>query len=98
MKQTTIRMHMNPEEALGTINHVLEKEFRDREAHVNPAGEFEIWVGKGVYETYKENFGEAIEAYNKKQKRKDRRITDDEGDCITGYIKSIKNCSGQAFL
>ena len=42
MKQTTIRMHMNPEEALGTINHVLEKEFRDREAHVNPQGEFEV--------------------------------------------------------
>ncbi len=35
MKQTTIRMHMNPEEALGTINHVLEKEFRDREAYRN---------------------------------------------------------------
>lgn len=91
MKQTTVRMHMNPEEALGTINHVLEKEFRDREAHVNPQGEFEVWVNKGVYGVYKEVFGEVIEEYNRKQKRKDRRITDAEGDEITGYIKSIKN-------
>lgn len=90
-KQTTVRMHMNPSEALGTLSHVLEKEFRDKEAHINPDGEFEVWVNKGVYETYKEVFGEAIETYNQKQKRKDRRITDSEGDCITGYIKSIKN-------
>lgn len=91
MKETTVRMHMNPEEALGTVGHVLEKEFRDKEAHVNPEGEFEVWINKGVYGVYKEVFGEAIAEYNQKQKRKDRRITDAEGDEITGYIKSIKN-------
>ena len=48
------------------------------------------WVNKGVYGVYKEVFGEVIEEYNRKQKRKDRRITDAEGDEITGYIKSVK--------
>ena len=90
MKETTVRMHMNPEEALGTVGHVLEKEFRDKEAHVNPEGEFEVWINKGVYGVYKEVFGEAIAEYNQKQKRKDRRITDAEGDEITGDIKSVK--------
>lgn len=92
MKQTTIRMHMNPVEALGTVGHVIDKDFRDREAHVNANGEFEVWVGKGVYNVYKENFEQVIKDYNTKQKRKDRRITDEHGDEITAYIKSIKEC------
>lgn len=92
MKQTTIRMHMNPVEALGTVGHVIDKDFRDREAHVNANGEFEVWVGKGVYNVYKENFEQVIKDYNEKQKRKDRRITDENGDEITAYIKSIKEC------
>lgn len=90
MKQTTIRMHMNPEEALGTVGHVIDKDLRNKEAHINPNGDFEVWVNKGVYGVYKEVFGEVIEEYNRKQKRKDRRITDAEGDEITGYIKSVK--------
>ena len=88
-KQTTVRMHMNPEEALGSVNHVIDKDYRDKEYHVNEQGEFEIWCDKGVYATYKENFEEAIQEYNQKQKRKDRKIIDTEGDEVTAYIKSI---------
>ena len=90
MKQTTIRMHMNPEESLGTVGHVIDKDLRNKEAHINPNGDFEVWVNKGVFGGYKEVFGEVIEEYNRKQKRKDRRITDAEGDEITGDIKSVK--------
>lgn len=90
MKQTTIRMHMNPEESLGTVGHVIDKDLRNKEAHINPNGDFEVWVNEGVYGVYKEVFGEVIEEYNRKQKRKDRRITDAEGDEITGDIKSVK--------
>ena len=90
MKQTTIRMHMNPEESLGTVGHVIDKDLRNKEAYINPNGDFEVWVNKGVYGVYKEVFGEVIEEYNRKQKRKDRRITDAEGDEITGDIKSVK--------
>ena len=68
MKQTTIRMHMNPEESLGTVGHVIDKDLRNKEAHINPNGDFEVWVNKGVYGVYKEVFGEVIEEYNRKQK------------------------------
>lgn len=89
-KQTTVRMHMNPEEALGSVNHVIDKDYRDKEVHVNADGEFEIWCDKGVYEIYRENFEDVIQEYNEKQKRKDRKITDENGDCVTAYIKSLK--------
>lgn len=90
MKQTTVRMHMNPVDALGSVSHVIDKEYRAKEAHISEDGEFEIWCDKGVYEVYRENFEEVIQEYNKKQKRKDRRIEDENGDCVTAYIKSVK--------
>ena len=90
MKQTTVRMHMNPQDALGSVAHVIDKDYRDKEVHVSADGEFEIWCDKGVYEIYRENFEEAIKEYNQKQKRKDRKITDENGDCVTAYIKSLK--------
>lgn len=89
-KQTTVRMHMNPQEALGSVAHVIDKEYRAKESHVSEDGEFEIWCDKGVYEVYKENFEDSIKEYNDKQKRKDRKIIDTEGDEITAYIKSLK--------
>lgn len=89
-KQTTVRMHMNPEDALGSVAHVIDKDYRDKEVHVSADGEFEIWCDKGVYEVYKENFEDSIKEYNDKQKRKDRKIIDTEGDEITAYIKSLK--------
>lgn len=91
-KQTTARMHMNPSEGLGSVPHVIDKEYRNKENHVNEQGEFEIWCNKGVYEVYRENFEDSIKEYNSKQKRKDRKITDENGDEITAYIKSIKEC------
>ena len=90
MKQTTVRMHMNPKDGLGSVEHVINKEYRDKEVHVSEDGEFEIWEDKGVYQTYKENFEDSIKEYNSKQKRKDRKITDKDGDEVTAYIKSVK--------
>lgn len=90
MKQTTVRMHMNPEDALGSVAHVIDKDYRDKEVHVSADGEFEIWCDKGVYEVYRENFEDSIKEYNDKQKRKDRKIVDENGDCVAGYIKSVK--------
>ena len=89
-KQTTARMHMNPQDALGSVAHVIDKDYRDKEVHVSADGEFEIWCDKGVYQTYKENFEDSIKEYNDKQKRKDRKIEDKNGDCVTAYIKSVK--------
>ena len=89
-KQTTVRMHMNPQDALGSVAHVIDKDYRDKEVHVSADGEFEIWCDKGVYEIYRENFEDSIKEYNDKQKRKDRKIEDKNGDCVTAYIKSVK--------
>lgn len=88
-KHTTIRVHMNPKDAVGTLGHTLDKNFRNKESHVLEDGEFEIFVNKGVYDTYKEIFGDVLEAYNSKQKRKDRKIVDAHGDAVAGYIEQL---------
>lgn len=89
--KTTIRNHMNPREALGSLEHVVNKKFRDKEKHVDPDGFFEVWKDNGIYETYKKIFGEELEKFNAKQKRKDRRILDENGDAVWGYIEKIKS-------
>lgn len=88
--KTTIRNHMNPREALGSFEHVVSKEYRNREKHVDPAGFYEVWENNGVYETYAEIFGEELEKFNEKQRRKDRRIMDENGDAVAGYMEKIK--------
>ena len=81
---------MNPKDALGSLEHVRSKDFRGRESHVDASGDFEVWLDKGVYETYEEIFGAALADYNAGQKRKDRRIQDEKGDAVAGYIQQIQ--------
>ena len=88
-KHTTIRVHMNPDDAVKTLGHTLDKDFRNREDHVLPDGEFEVFIEKSVYDIYKETFGDVLQAYNDGQKRKDRKIVDENGDAVSGYIKQI---------
>lgn len=88
-KHTTIRVHMNPYDAADTLGHTLDKEFRNRESHVNPNGVFEVWKNKTVYDTYKDIFKECLEQYNAKVSRPCRRIQDENGDIVSGYMESI---------
>lgn len=89
--EMTTRVHMNPREALGSLEHVRSKTFRNREAHVDANEDrFELWLDKSVYDTYDGLFGEHIRTYNKKQKRKDRKILDANGDEVGGYIEKIQ--------
>ena len=91
MIETTTRVHMNPREALGSLEHVRSKEFRCKESHVDSRdGRFEVWKDTSVYDTYKDVFGDAIQEYNSRQKRKDRKILDENGDEVGGYIQSIQ--------
>lgn len=88
---TTTRVHMNPKDAIGSLEHVRSKEFRNRESHVDSCGgKFELWQDTGVYETYSEIFADVLESYNAGQKRKDRRIQDEKGDAVAGYIQQIQ--------
>ena len=49
MDETTTRIHLNPKEALGSLEHVRSKEFRNRESHVDAdRGRFEVWLDKPV--------------------------------------------------
>lgn len=48
----------------------------------------EVLVHRDIKKVYQEQFGKAVEQYNAKQKRKDRRITD--------YYRKIKNSKNQA--
>lgn len=88
--ETTTRIHMNPKDALGSLEHVRSKDFRGRESHVDASGDFEVWLDKGVYETYEEIFDSALADYNDRQKRKDRKIQDEKGDAVAGYIQQIQ--------
>lgn len=89
--ETTTRIHMNPKEALGSLEHVRSKDFRNREAHVDTyGGRFEVWKDESVYDVYDELFGDYIREYNKNQKTKCRRILDANGDGVGGYIEKIQ--------
>lgn len=88
---TTTRVHMNPKEALGSLAHNIDRDFRAKEAHIDGNSDnFEIWKNVGVYNAYKEVFGDVIKEYNEKQKRKDRKILDANGDEVGGYIQNIQ--------
>ena len=47
-----------------------------KEDHIDPNGHFEVWLDEDPKAAYERLFGEAVKAYNAKQKREDRKITD----------------------
>ena len=46
----------------------------DKESHINPTGNFEIWHDEKLTDAYERIFGRAVDNYNAKQKRSDRKI------------------------
>ena len=47
-----------------------------KEDHIDPKGHFEVWVDERPQDAYKRLFGDAVQKYNDKQKRSDRKIDD----------------------
>ena len=47
-----------------------------KEDHIDPNGHFEVWLDEDPKAAYERLFGEAVKAYNAKQTRPDRQITD----------------------
>lgn len=47
-----------------------------KEDHIDPDGHFEVWKDEDPRAVYERLFGEAVQAYNAKQTREDRKITD----------------------
>ena len=46
----------------------------EKEAHIDPNGKYEIWHDERVRTAYERLFGPAVDEYNAKQTRKDRKI------------------------
>lgn len=44
-----------------------------KEAHIRQNGDFEVWIDENLQDAYKRLFQPAVEDYNKKQRRSDRR-------------------------
>lgn len=82
--KTTVTIHANKGEISYAHNYRDEQICR-HEPHIDPSGVHEIWIQKSMNEVYDECFKDALEEYNAKQKRKDRRMT------IEQYIESVKN-------
>lgn len=55
----------------------------DKEEHIDPAGEHETWHHEDIEQAYEGLFRPAIEEYNARQKRKDRRLDEN-------YIKTVQ--------
>ena len=47
-----------------------------KEDHIDPNGHFEVWKDEDPKAAYERLFGEAVRAYNAKQTREERKITD----------------------
>ncbi len=47
-----------------------------KEDHIDPNGHFEVWLDEDPKVAYERLFGEAVQAYNEKQTREERKITD----------------------
>ena len=47
----------------------------DKEKHINPEGVYEVWHDEKIRPAYARIFGEAVEEYNRKQKREERKIS-----------------------
>lgn len=47
-----------------------------KEDHIDPDGHFEVWLDEDPKAAYERLFGAAVQDYNAKQKRDDRKITD----------------------
>lgn len=86
--RTTVRQHMNPG-AVAEKHNSRDEILAVKEEHIDTEkGIHEVWVAdRTTEEAYADIFGEAIEKYNEKQKRKDRKIT------VESYMQSVEEDS-----
>ncbi len=68
----TISYHTGEIRRISAITVVM-KEPVSKEAHIRQNGDFEVWIDENLQDAYKRLFQPAVEDYNKKQRRSDRR-------------------------
>ena len=62
--------------AVAREHNIRNRKVTDKEGHIDPHGKHEIWIDEKPKEAYERLFGQAVEKYNDKQKRADRKIKD----------------------
>ena len=83
LKETTVRFR-NASGVAYDHNERAEDLVKN-EPHIDPNGVHEVWQDGSEMEAYAEVFGPSLNAYNEKQKRKDRKMTLDD------YYNSVKS-------
>ena len=73
-KVTTVRFHIGGDDEIKTEHNRREESTVKWEPHIDMEGKREVLRDMSIEETYEELFGRAIEEYDAKQKRRDRRI------------------------
>ena len=68
--------------AVSQDHNLRNKKVVDKQKHIDPNGQFEIWRHERTKEAYDRLFGEAVAEYNNRQNRADRKIDN--------YYKSVK--------
>lgn len=89
MPQTTIRHHVyqvpNAPHNRRDLEQIAAENACNQNRYIDPHGEHETWVRDfSTLEAYQEVFGAALDSYNNKQKRKDRRMTMEQ------YLESVE--------
>ena len=62
--------------AVAREHNIRNRKVTSKEGHIDPHGRHEIWIDEKPKEAYERLFGQAVEKYNDKQKRADRKIKD----------------------
>lgn len=62
--------------AVAREHNIRNRKVTDKEEHIDPNGIHETWIDEKTKNAYQRLFGKAVEDYNAKQKRSDRKITD----------------------
>lgn len=55
-------------------HNIRNRNVTDKEKHINPKGPYEIWHDEKIRDAYHRIFDAAVEKYNEKQQREERRI------------------------
>lgn len=85
MQEITTRVHMN-DEYVSEKHNARDYDIVKYEKHIDTEnGVHEVWKDGNTRLTYENLFSDAIDEYNKKQKRKDRRI-----DGVSEYMEQVK--------
>lgn len=81
--ETTLSFRTDSTVAVG--HNRREAVFVNAEPHIDPNGVHEEWRDLTELQAYEDLFGDALQAYNDKQSRDDRKMT------MEDYIQSVKN-------